>query len=103
MTTEPLDLENLLGELDDRAGAVQRFRREPSWATSISRSPTSRRPSGSIATYTKFDEMATLGSQATFLSVAAATTYVGANTWAKARAHRRRLRARRLFAGPPSS
>ena len=71
MTTEPLDLENLLRELDDpEREPFEGLPGEPSWATSISRSPTSQ----TLRFYRDvlgFDEMATLGSQATFLSAAA--------------------------------
>ena len=102
MTTAPLDLENLLGELDDPGGAVRvasvgnRHGPRPS--------PGRRHPEA-LRFYRDvlgFDEMATLGSQATFLSAGGYHHHVGANT-GRARAHRRRLRAQRLFAGPPSS
>jgi catechol 2,3-dioxygenase len=85
MTTEPLDLENLIGELDDPE-------REPFEAL----------PSGTVMGHVHlqvadipetlrfyrdvlgFDEMATLGSQATFLSAGGYHHHVGANTWASA-------------------
>jgi catechol 2,3-dioxygenase len=85
MTTEPLDLENLLGELDDPE-------REPFEAL----------PSGTAMGHVHlqvadipetvrfyrdvlgFDEMASYGSQATFLSAGGYHHHVGANTWASA-------------------
>ena len=85
MTTEPLDLENLLGELEDPE-------REPFEAL----------PSGTVMGHVHlqvaeipetlqfyrdvrgFDEMATLGSQATFLSTGGYHHHLGANTWASA-------------------
>jgi catechol 2,3-dioxygenase len=85
MTTEPLDLENLLRELDDPE-----------------REPFDGLPGGTVMGHVHlqvadipetlrfyrdvmgFDEMATLGSQATFLSAGGYHHYVGANTWASA-------------------
>jgi catechol 2,3-dioxygenase len=85
MTTEPLDLENLLGELDDPE-----------------REPFDDLPDGTVMGHVHlqvadiqetlrfyrdvlgFDEMATLGSQATFLSAGGYHHHVGANTWASA-------------------
>ena len=85
MTTEPLDLENLLGELDDPE-----------------REPFDGLPRGTVMGHVHlqvadiaetlvfyrdvmgFDEMATLGSQATFLSAGGYHHHVGANTWASA-------------------
>ena len=85
MTTEPLDLENLLRELDDPE-----------------REPFDGLPGGTVMGHVHlqvadipetlrfyrdvmgFDEMATLGSQATFLSAGGYHHHVGANTWASA-------------------
>jgi catechol 2,3-dioxygenase len=85
MTTEPLDLENLLRELDDPE-----------------REPFDGLPSGTVMGHVHlqvadipetlrfyrdvmgFDEMATLGSQATFLSAGGYHHHVGGNTWASA-------------------
>ena len=85
MTTEPLDLENLLGELDDPE-----------------REPFDSLPGGTVMGHVHlqvadipetlrfyrdvmgFDEMATLGSQATFLAAGGYHHHVGANTWASA-------------------
>jgi catechol 2,3-dioxygenase len=85
MTTEPLDLENLLGELDDPE-----------------RVPFAGLPGGTVMGHVHlqvadipetlrfyrdvmgFDEMATLGSQATFLAAGGYHHHVGANTWASA-------------------
>jgi catechol 2,3-dioxygenase len=85
MTTEPLDLKNLLGELDDPE-------QEPFEAL----------PSGTVMGHVHlqvadipetvrfyrdvlgFDEMASYGSQATFLSAGGYHHHVGGNTWASA-------------------
>ena len=85
MTTEPLDVENLLRELDDPE-----------------REPFDGLPGGTVMGHVHlqvadipetlrfyrdvmgFDEMATLGSQATFLSAGGYHHHVGANTWASA-------------------
>jgi catechol 2,3-dioxygenase len=85
MTTEPLDLENLLGELDDPE-----------------QEPFDGLPGGTVMGHVHlqvadipetlrfyrdvmgFDEMATLGSQATFLATGGYHHHVGANTWASA-------------------
>jgi catechol 2,3-dioxygenase len=85
MTTEPLDLENLLGVLDDPE-----------------QEPFDGLPGGTVMGHVHlqvadipetlrfyrdvvgFDEMATLGSQATFLSAGGYHHHVGANTWASA-------------------
>jgi catechol 2,3-dioxygenase len=85
MTTEPLDLENLLGELDDPE-------QEPFEAL----------PAGTVMGHVHlqvadipetvrfyrdvlgFDEMTTYGSQATFLSAGGYHHHLGANTWASA-------------------
>jgi catechol 2,3-dioxygenase len=85
MTTEPLDLENLLRELDDPE-----------------REPFDGLPGGTVMGHVHlqvadipetlrfyrdvmgFDEMATLGSRATFLSAGGYHHHVGANTWASA-------------------
>jgi catechol 2,3-dioxygenase len=85
MTTEPLDLENLLGELDDPE-----------------QEPFDGLPGGTVMGHVHlqvadipetlrfyrdvmgFDEMATLGSQATFLAAGGYHHQVGANTWASA-------------------
>ena len=85
MTTEPLDLENLLGELDDPE-----------------REPFGELPSETVMGHVHlqvadipetvrfyrdvlgFDEMASYGSQATFLSAGGYHHHVGANTWASA-------------------
>jgi catechol 2,3-dioxygenase len=85
MTTEPLDLENLLGELGDPE-----------------REPFDGLPGGTVMGHVHlqvadipetlqfyrdvmgFDEMTTLGSQATFLSAGGYHHHVGANTWASA-------------------
>jgi catechol 2,3-dioxygenase len=85
MTTEPLDLENLLRELEDPE-----------------REPFDGLPGGTVMGHVHlqvadipetlrfyrdvmgFDEMATLGSQATFLAAGGYHHHVGANTWASA-------------------
>jgi catechol 2,3-dioxygenase len=85
MTTEPLDLENLLGELDDPE-------QEPFEALSagtvmghvhlqVSDIPETVRFYRDVL---GFDEMASYGSQATFLSAGGYHHHVGANTWASA-------------------
>jgi catechol 2,3-dioxygenase len=85
MTTEPLDLENLLGELDDP-------QREPFEALSpgtvmghvhlqVADIPETVRFYRDVL---GFDEMASLGSQATFLAAGGYHHHVGANTWASA-------------------
>jgi len=82
MTTEPLDLENLLGELDDPE-------QEPFEALSagtvmghvhlqVSDIPETVRFYRDVL---GFDEMASYGSQATFLSAGGYHHHVGANTW----------------------
>jgi catechol 2,3-dioxygenase len=85
MTTEPLDLENLLGELDDPE-----------------REPFDSLPFGTVMGHVHlqvsdipetvrfyrdvlgFDEMASYGSQATFLAAGGYHHHIGANTWASA-------------------
>jgi catechol 2,3-dioxygenase len=85
MTTEPLDLEGLLGELDDPE-----------------REPFDGLPAGTVMGHVHlqvadipetvrfyrdvlgFDEMASYGSQATFLATGGYHHHVGANTWASA-------------------
>ena len=85
MTTEPLDLENLLRELDDPE-------REPFEGLpprtimghvhlQVADIPETLRFYRDVL---GFDEMATLGSQATFLSAGGYHHHVGANTWASA-------------------
>jgi catechol 2,3-dioxygenase len=85
MTTEPLDLENLLGELDDP-------QREPFEALSpgtvmghvhlqVADIPETVRFYRDVL---GFDETASYGSQATFLAAGGYHHHVGANTWASA-------------------
>jgi catechol 2,3-dioxygenase len=85
MTTEPLDLENLLGELDDperepfeglAAGTVMGHVH-----LQVADIPETLRFYRDVM---GFDEMATLGSQATFLAAGGYHHHVGANTWASA-------------------
>lgn len=85
MTTEPLDLENLLRELDDPE--QETFDGLPGGTVmghvhlQVADIPET------LAFYRDvmgFDEMATLGSQATFLAVGGYHHHVGANTWASA-------------------
>ena len=85
MTTEPLDLENLLGELDDPER--QAFDGLPGGTVTghvhlqVADIPETL---GFYRDVMGFDEMATLGSQATFLSAGGYHHHVGANTWASA-------------------
>jgi catechol 2,3-dioxygenase len=85
MTTEPLDLENLLGELDDperepfeglAAGTVMGHVH-----LQVADIPETLRFYRDVM---GFEEMATLGSQATFLAAGGYHHHVGANTWASA-------------------
>jgi catechol 2,3-dioxygenase len=85
MTTEPLDLENLLGELGDPE--QEPFEALPAGTVmghvhlQVSDIPETL---GFYRDVMGFDEMATLGSQATFLAVGGYHHHVGANTWASA-------------------
>ncbi len=85
MTTEPLDLENLLGELDDPE--QERFESLPP-GTEMGHVHLQVADIPETLSFYRdvlgFDEMATLGSQATFLSVGGYHHHVGANTWASA-------------------
>ncbi len=85
MTTEPLDLENLLGELDDPE--QEPFDGLPGGTVmghvhlQVAEIPETLRFYRDVM---GFDEMATLGSQATFLAAGGYHHHVGANTWASA-------------------
>ena len=85
MTTEPLDLENLLGELDDPE--QEPFEALPAGTVmghvhlQVADIPESVRFYRDVL---GFDEMASYGSQATFLSAGGYHHHVGANTWASA-------------------
>ena len=85
MTTEPLDLENLLRELDDPE--QETFDGLPGGTVmghvhlQVADIPETLRFYRDVM---GFDEMATLGSQATFLAVGGYHHQVGANTWASA-------------------
>ena len=85
MTTEPLDLENLLGELDDPE--QEPFESLPG-GTVMGHVHLQVADIGETLSFYRdvlgFDEMATLGSQATFLSAGGYHHHVGANTWASA-------------------
>ena len=85
MTTEPLDLENLLRELDDPE--QEPFDGLPGETVmghvhlQVADIPETLRFYRDVM---GFDEMATLGSQATFLAAGGYHHHVGANTWASA-------------------
>ena len=85
MTTEPLDLENLLRELDDPE--QETFDGLPGGTVmghvhlQVADIPETLRFYRDVM---GFDEMATLGSQATFLAAGGYHHHVGANTWASA-------------------
>jgi catechol 2,3-dioxygenase len=85
MTTEPLDLENLLGELGDPE--QEPFEALPAGTVmghvhlQVADIPETL---GFYRDVMGFDEMATLGSQATFLAAGGYHHHVGANTWASA-------------------
>jgi catechol 2,3-dioxygenase len=85
MTTEPLDLENLLGELDDPE--QETFEALPSGTVmghvhlQVADIPETVRFYRDVL---GFDEMASYGSQATFLSAGGYHHHVGGNTWASA-------------------
>jgi catechol 2,3-dioxygenase len=85
MTTEPLDLQNLLGELDDPEREA--FEALPSGTVmghvhlQVADIPETLRFYRDVL---GFDEMASYGSQATFLSAGGYHHHVGANTWASA-------------------
>ena len=85
MTTEPLDLENLLGELEDPE--QEPFESLPG-GTVMGHVHLQVADIGETLSFYRdvlgFDEMATLGSQATFLSAGGYHHHVGANTWASA-------------------
>ena len=85
MTTEPLDLENLLGELDDPE--QEPFESLPA-GTAMGHVHLQVADIPETLSFYRdvlgFDEMATLGSQATFLSAGGYHHHVGANTWASA-------------------
>ena len=85
MTTEPLDLENLLGELDDPE--QEPFEALPAGTVmghvhlQVAEIPETVRFYRDVL---GFDEMVSFGSQATFLSAGGYHHHVGANTWASA-------------------
>lgn len=85
MTTEPLDLENLLGELDDPE--QEAFDGLPRGTVmghvhlQVAEIPETLRFYRDVL---GFDEMASYGSQATFLAAGGYHHHVGANTWASA-------------------
>ncbi|HKI23491.1 MAG TPA: VOC family protein [Gaiellaceae bacterium] len=85
MTTEPLDLENLLGELDDPE--QEPFEALPAGTVmghvhlQVAEIPETVRFYRDVL---GFDEMASYGSQATFLSAGGYHHHLGANTWASA-------------------
>jgi catechol 2,3-dioxygenase len=87
MTIEPLDLENLLGELDDPE--QEPFESLPAGTVmghvhlQVADIPETLRFYREVV---GFDEMASYGSQATFLSAGGYHHHVGANTWASASA-----------------
>ena len=93
MTTLPLDVENLLAELDDPA--AEPFDGLPDGTTSgtsTCASPTSRRRSSSTGTCSEWTLMAQLGPTAAFLSAGGYHHHVGGNTWETPwRSARRRL------------
>jgi catechol 2,3-dioxygenase len=87
MTTEPLDLENLLGELDDPEG--EPFEGLPDGTVmghvhlQVADVPETL---GFYRDLLGFDLMATYGGQAAFLSAGGYHHHIGANTWNSARA-----------------
>jgi catechol 2,3-dioxygenase len=82
MTTEPLDLENLLGELDDPETepfeALSRGTVMGHVHLQVAEIPETVRFYRDVL---GFDEMTTYGSQATFLAAGGYHHHVGANTW----------------------
>lgn len=85
MTTEPLDLENLLGELDDpEQDAFDGLPRGTVMGhvhLQVAEIPETLRFYRDVL---GFDEMASYGSQATFLAAGGYHHHVGANTWVSA-------------------